>query len=177
MWVQKNSIKWKQIIDKIGENLTKPILDAKSTLTSQWPTQLDTPHVVTFWAAQWTADDDVQLLADWTLKFNKWGSYMLRLRWEFWRENSWSTSIILIRTTFNWVQIWETTAVKMMNRNILVALDSYVPAPTPQWEVKLEIMRDSSWANDWLFYSTPSSVSGWLDSPCASIQVFNLNQY
>lgn len=174
LWIIKRSLN--KVLKKTWDNFTLPLISSQSPLTSQWPTALDTPHIVTFGAAQWSASDPVQLLTDWTLKINQAWAYMIRLRAEFWRTLTWGTVNMLFRTTLDWVQIWQTTAVKLESKNVLIALDSYIPAATPQWEVRLEIMRDSSGANDWALFSTPATPWDWSDSPCANLQVFKVDQ-
>lgn len=177
MWTQKPSQgETLKIIEQVADNLTIPVINSQSTLATQWPTALDTVHVVTFWPAQGSASDPVQLLADWTIRFNEAWNYALRLRAELWRANTGGTVEMLFRTTFNGVQIWQTTVQKLESKNVLISLDAYVPALVGVWDLKLEIQRDSAGANDWELQQTVPTDGTWDTSASASVQVYNLNQ-
>ena len=162
-------------INKVADNITIPIIDSSSSLFQQWPTATDTPHVVTFWPAEWTISDPVQVLSDGTIQVNEAWNYALRIRAELTRSGTWGVVDMLFRTTFNNVQVWKTTTQKLESRNVLIALDSYIPAVLWTWDLRLEIMRDSNGANDWFLESFTPADTGWTSTACASIQVFKID--
>lgn len=173
---QSSGLDSSAIIAKMWDNLSQPLISAVSPLATQWPSAVDTAHTVTFWAAQWVAEDDVQLLADGTIRLNSAWDYFLRLRTEFGRAWTGWVAIMHFRTTLDWTQIWQTTTLKLESSSVVIALDVYVPASTPAWDLKLEIIRDFNWVNEGHLESNNPSTSWWTDSPCASFQIYKADQ-
>lgn len=170
--------KWgiQKSIEKMADNLTIPVINSSSPLASQGPTAVDTPYQVSFGPDQGAVTDDVYLLANWDVVFTKAGNHAIRLRAELWRVNTGGTVVMLFRTTFNGVQIWNTTTQKLESKNVLISLDAYVPALVGAGTLRFEIMRDSSGTNDGELQQSIPVDPTWGPSATANIQIYNLNQ-
>lgn len=178
MWIQRpsNPKSANNIINKIAWNLTTPVLSAQSDLATQWPTALDTPHQITYWPAQNWPTDPVQLLADWSIVINEAWNYYFRFRGELWRAwNPW-IAVIMFRTLVDWVQVWQTTTEKMDTNNDVISFDIFAPATLASSVVTAEMVRDSSWSNDWFLEQTIPVLWDWFPSATASVQVYKVDQ-
>ena len=147
------------------------LLIATSLATSQEPTALDTPIQVEFGALQTTTDIDISAIG--AITFNTAGKYIISPFFQYGRTGAAGVSVLLNRYLKNGTQIGNSLSAKIDDADTLVPWSSSIQFTAAVNDVlTIEIMRDSTGANEGGLFSIDPVVAGWATAPCASIQIY-----
>lgn len=152
------------------------VLTAESPLSSQTPTALNETMQVTFGDAVNTELDDVQMLADGTLKVNVTRMYRVKVAVQFGRVGASGVSIMHSRLLINGVQFGRSTSAKLSSIDIAEPYVEDIWATLPAGSLlTLEVVRDPSGTNFGGLYNGGVTATGYNPSPCAIMYVDKLS--
>jgi hypothetical protein len=150
------------------------LLASESTLASQGPTVVDTPHQITFGPAQTITEFDVA--ADGSITVLVTGVYQIRFALEAGRAGASGVSTLHFRLLFNGTQVGPTTTALLDSASTTVQITSDTPIDLPAGVVlTLEMIRDSVGNNSGDLILTNPTLAGWNDAPSAFINISRLN--
>lgn len=150
------------------------LVDGQSAAASQEPTGTGDANKIQleFGAAQNTASDPVQLLADGTLRFNQAGTYRLKIAINYGRSGAAGTSLLVFRALINGTQAGRSVAAKISSAEVLVPFTDEAWLTVPAGiDITYEIARDATGANSGGAFSGGITLSGWEIAPSAAIRV------
>lgn len=151
-------------------NITMSNMIEGVSLTSQGPVATDTPYQVTWGGG--SANADISIASNGVLTLLTSGLYYFTFNLNMGRANNTGTSVLLARLLINdvptgFVQVSKidtSVNISPLNANIL---RSFVANDT----VKIQIMRDSSGANDGGLITVDPVLAGWDNSPSAAVRI------
>jgi hypothetical protein len=144
-------------------------LENQSTVT-QNPGAVDTPLVVSFGPLIESSDIRIGMGGVVTLKTT--GLYFITFNLSLGRANNTGVSTMFVRILINDVPTDIVRAIKIdTSANITPVTIPLFRRFTADDTVKVEILRDSSGANDGGVISLNPVLAGWADSPAASVKV------
>ena len=149
------------------------LIDGSSAATSQEPTGLGDANAIQieFGAAEGTALDPVNLLADGTLQINETGLYRIKIALQFGRTGGAGTSLLMFRVLGDGVQLGRSVGSRLDSAEVDLYFenDTWVTLPAGT-ELTFEIIRDAAGNNSGGLFAIAASGS-WNDVPCASLRV------
>lgn len=152
----------------------KQILYAASSASAQTPTATDTALQVEFGTAQSNAD--VSLSASGTLTFLKEGNYIVVLFMRIGRTLGAGVANLFSRLVYNGTQVLNSNAAKLPDQEHVTPFSATIPMQvTANATLRVDIMRDSSGANNGGLYQISPAAAGWNTCPSASIVVYKLS--
>lgn len=154
------------------------LFDGVSVSASQQPTGTGEANKIqiNFGPAIGTGSDDVQLLANGTVKVNTAGTYRIKIALQFGRTGSAGTSVLLFRVADSLNnQLGRTVSAIIDDPDTLVPYenDTWLTVPAAM-DFKFEVMRDLSGNNSGGIFSVTPTVEGgseWANAPAAAIRV------
>lgn len=137
---------------------------------NQAPAAVDTPLQVSFGSPQSNAA--VTLAADGTLTFNQSGDFAVTLFLRFGRTAGGGNAIVLTRFLVNDIQGLNTSAINMPDANSIVPFSTTLfVTVTAGTTFKLQIMRDSTGANQGGLNAFVPTLVGWNIAPSSTVVV------
>jgi hypothetical protein len=152
------------------ENVTiSSTLEAVST-TSQNPSAVDTAYQVTFGAGD--SNSDVTVASNGIITINTSGLYNVTFNISLGRATATGIAVLLARLLINDTPSGFVQGVKIdTSANVTPLHASLLRKFTASDTIKLQIIRDSTGANDGGVISLVSTPSGWEDSPSAAVRI------
>ena len=149
---------------------TTPFLEV-SSFADQNPTGLDTPLLINFGAGITTPEVTVDSSGN--ITFNTDGHYLLFFEAAFGRTTSAGTAFLSARPTVDGVQASVTATFKLPNQDVTIPYTNFIPVNATAGQVaKVWIARDSAGIDNGGLVAQPSNITGWGDSPSATLRLF-----
>ena len=148
------------------------VLLTGSSLNNQQPSVVDTALQVEFGAAQGNSGDPVQLAADGTITFNDPDFYTITVTAQYGRLAQPQTALTHLRILLNGFQIGNSSSATLPAEETEIPFSVTVGTEIEAGDqFTMEVIRDSTGANDGGLVSVPVTAAGWSDSPSASILI------
>lgn len=159
-WVNPNSLSNISILST---------LEAQST-TTQGPSATDTPYQVTFGSG--SSNSDVTVASNGVVTFNTTGLFLVTINMNFGRANNTGIAKVVARLLTNG-SASGFTQISQMDTSVnftpfhATVLRSFTATNT----ITVEILRDSTGANDGGLYTFDPALSGWTNVPSAAVRI------
>lgn len=145
------------------------LLEATST-TTQNPAGLDSPYQVVFGGGN--SNSDVSVASNGVITISTTGLYLITFNMNFGRSTNVGTAKLVARLLANgaatgftqFTQIDASTDIKPFNASLLRGFNAGNT-------ITVEIIRDSTGANDGGLYTFNPALAGWTDSPSAAVRI------
>ncbi|MCW8888959.1 MAG: hypothetical protein OQK25_07850 [Gammaproteobacteria bacterium] len=149
------------------------VLEARST-DDQEPSGTDTDLQVNFGAEQ--TNQYVSLSSGGTITINEAGCYFLTVNLRLGRTTAASEALIGIRYSINGVVAGRPTAIKLDDGAFTIPYSiTLLNSFSEEDEITIEIVRDSSSADNGGLFAASFDAPGWDDAPSATIFMQKLN--